>query len=199
MINTLKGKVTSLNKNQICIETDLGIGFSINTTCSEKFKINDSVKLFTYMHWNQEQGPSLYGFLKEEEKAIFELIISCSGIGPKMGISILSQIEPAILINAIQQESIKTLSSISGIGPKKAEQIVFQLKDKVSDLKNLDILNKSLSNHFDEVSQVLASLNYSKQEISSAFNYLNKNFDQQDFNFDELLRKSLSFLSKARI
>ena len=115
-----------------------------------------------------------------------------------MGQSILSQIEPAIFISAIKDENTKILSSINGIGLKKAEQLIFHLKDKVSDLKNLAIINKSLSTYFDEISQVLASLSYSKSEITAAFNYLNKNSEEQNFNFDELLRKSLSFLSKSR-
>ena len=198
MISYIRGTVKSIFNQKATIETDIGLGFEINLVKVDKLEKNQKTELFIYMHWNQENGPSLFGFLKEEEKAIFELIISCSGIGPKMGQSILSQIEPAIFISAIKDENTKILSSINGIGLKKAEQLIFHLKDKVSDLKNLAIINKSLSTYFDEISQVLASLSYSKSEITAAFNYLNKNSEEQNFNFDELLRKSLSFLSKSR-
>lgn len=198
MIGYLKGVITNLSSQKALIQTDSGIGFEINLVKTDKLAKDKPAEFFIYTHWNQENGPSLFGFFTQEEKAIFELVISCNGIGPKMGVSILSQIEPAIFVNAIKDGNTKILSSISGIGPKKAEQLVFHLKNKVSDLKNLDIINKSLANHFDEISQVLGSLNYSKTEITATFNYLNNNFEKYDFNFDELLRKSLSFLSKIR-
>ena len=198
MIGYLKGVITNLSSQKALIQTDSGIGFEINLVKTDKLAKDKPAEFFIYTHWNQENGPSLFGFFTQEEKAIFELVISCNGIGPKMGVSILSQIEPAIFVNAIKDGNTKILSSINGIGPKKAEQLVFHLKNKVSDLKNLDIINKSLANHFDEISQVLGSLNYSKTEITATFNYLNNNFEKYDFNFDELLRKSLSFLSKIR-
>jgi holliday junction DNA helicase RuvA len=198
MISFLKGAIASLSAHKATVQTDSGIGFEVHLIKTDSLKEKQQTELFIYTHWNQEQGPSLFGFFTQEERSIFELIISCSGIGPKMGISILSQIEPAILINAIKNENTKTLSSINGIGPKKAEQIIFQLKNKISDIKNLDVLNSALSNQFDEVAEVLNSLNYSKSEVYAAFNYLNKNFEKQNLNFDELLRKSLSFLSKTK-
>src|SRR3990167_1410961 len=198
MIGYLKGVITNLSSQKALIQTDSGIGFEINLVKTDKLAKDKPAEFFIYTHWNQENGPSLFGFFTQEEKAIFELVISCNGIGPKMGVSILSQIEPAIFVNAIKDGNTKILSSINGIGPKKAEQLVFHLKNKVSDLKNLDIINKSLANHFDEISQVLGSLNYSKTEITETFNYLNNNFEKYDFNFDELLRKSLSFLAKTR-
>ena len=88
----------------------------------------------TYMHWNQDNGPTLYGFNSILEKTVFLLIISCSGIGPKIGLAVLHHLEPATFVQAIIEENIKVLSSISGIGAKKAEQICVALKHKVAKL-----------------------------------------------------------------
>lgn len=197
MISYLKGKIQSINNGKATLITTSGIGFSLQIINGENIKQDDNAELFVYYNWNQEQGPTLFGFTKLQEKSIFELIIECQGIGPKMAASILNQIKPEVLIHAIAQNDKKTLSSINGIGPKKAEQIIFQLKDKIDRLKEtITFETCPIAKHFGTISQVLVSLNYSKPEISRALDHLGDSFKQEDVPFDELLRKSLSFLSK---
>ena len=65
--------------------------------------------LHTYLHWNQEQGPSIFGFASDIEREVFLLIISCSGIGPKIGLAVLAQIGSQSFIRAVQQEDIAGL------------------------------------------------------------------------------------------
>ncbi len=155
------------------------------------------------MHWNQEQGPSLFGFLSELEKTVFLLIISCSGIGPKIALAALGELTPAQFLQAIQEGNTKALSSVSGIGAKKAEQMILNLKDKVTKLiQTQGIIGTSDETNalaqWSNVTQVLQSLNYSKGEIEAAMRYIGKECAGRSLPFDELLRKALSFLSKSR-
>lgn len=197
MINYIKGTVHDIFDGVATVVTANGIGFGITLINGALIKPTDTVELTVYCHWNQENGPTLFGFTQPQEKNLFELVISCQGIGPKMAASILNQMKPEIFINAIAQSDTKTLSSLNGIGAKKAEQIIFQLKSKVPKLQESVIFKSSqMAQHFGTISEVLTSLNYSKQEVASTFDYLNSNFNNQDLAFDDVLRKSLSFLSK---
>ena len=118
MIATLSGIITVISEQYIVVE-QAGIGFELYVPTAGTFSLQQQITLQTYLHWNQESGPTLYGFNSTLEKVTFLLIISCSGIGPKIGLAILNQMEPAIFLQAILEENIKTLSSISGIGAKK--------------------------------------------------------------------------------
>lgn len=198
MISNIQGKILKVFNNTISIKTSSGVSFDLTVANPSDFKKDQEVEVETYMHWNQENGPSLFGFLTFKEKAIFEFILSCQGIGPKMAISIINQIQPDIFIGAIKENDTKTLSSINGIGPRKAEQIIMQLKNKVDQLETLGISASAtlISKHFKDLTDVLSSLNYSKEEITCTLKHLSDNFKGQELNFDSILRKSLSFLSK---
>jgi Holliday junction DNA helicase RuvA len=197
MFSYIKGKIKSVNEQTITIENN-NFGFEIFVPEISKFSKNQETELFLHLNWNQEQGPSLFGFETETQKSIFLLIISCSGIGPKMGINIMSQIGTEQFLEAVQSNDTKTLSSINGIGPKKAEQIVFSLSSKVGKLINsgIKIEGSQKFEHWKNLSDVLVSLNYSKPEIDKAMQYLRKNYTDKKYVFDELLRFSLGFLSK---
>lgn len=196
MIYTLSGLVKHTS-NQLVIIDVAGVGFGINVPSEHKYTKNSSVTLFTYMHFNPEQGPQLFGFETELEKTAFSYIISCSGIGPKIGLAVLNQLSAEQFLQAITIADYKALSSISGIGAKKAESMVLQLKDKISKLQFIPTTNASLSNiaAIKQVSQALDSLNYSRPEITMALEQI-KEQGLQSATFDEMLRKALSVLAK---
>lgn len=198
MIATIAGIITSINDQSIVIE-QAGIGFEIFIATIQNFNLHQQVTLQTYLHWNQESGPTLYGFNSILEKTTFLLIISCSGIGPKIGLAILNQMEPTIFLQAILEENIKTLSSISGIGAKKAEQISVALKHKVAkmlkDQPNLTASSQALGN-WKDLMETLSSLSYSPSEIKSVVNFLKENELDSGTPLSQLLRKSLAFLAK---
>jgi len=198
MIATIFGIITTIEEQNLIIE-QAGIGFEIFVTNAQNFKLQQQVTLQTYFHWNQENGPTLYGFHSTLEKTTFLLIISCSGIGPKIGLTILNQLEPAIFLQAILEENIKTLSSISGIGAKKAEQICVTLKHKVAKLlKNQPhvISSSSSLGVWKDLIDTLTSLSYSPTEIKSVMNFLKENNLDSTTPLNQLLRKSLTFLAK---
>lgn len=196
MIQLLKGSVASKSDNTITLLAN-SIGFAVQVPHPDTYEIGTPITLTIYMHWNQEQGPSLYGFTSEAEKKIFELIISCSGIGPRIGLAILSAMSPGEFITAIQNGNEAALSSVNGIGSKKAEQIIVSLKHKVAKLAlDADFRHETGSSIRHQVAEVLKSLNYSKSEIHAAMNYLQEPGVTDGATFDALMRKALSFLAK---
>lgn len=197
MIATISGIITSINEQSIVVE-QAGIGFELNVATPLSFSIQQQATIQTYMHWNQDNGPTLYGFNSSIEKTVFLLIISCSGIGPKIGLAVLNHLDPATFLQAIIEENIKVISSINGIGAKKAEQICVALKHKVAkllkDQPTLTATSASLSN-WKDLTDTLTSLGYSPTEIKSATNFLKENSVDATTPFSNILRKSLAFLA----
>lgn len=197
MIQTISGVVTAQQESLLTVDVGtMGLGVTVPT--STEVAVGKPIALFVYMHWNQEQGPSLFGFATELDKTVFLLIISCSGIGPKLAMAVISQLGGSVFVQAVEQGDEKLLSSISGVGAKKAEQMIVQLKHKVAKLIKAGVKFEGAA-HISEihnVSQVLQSLNYSRREIDVAIDWLRDQQDGTQVPFDTLLRRALSYLSK---
>lgn len=196
MINSLQGKVVAIHDQSVVLDIN-GIGFELFLPDVTKVQYNQTIALHTHLHWNQENGPSLFGFITPEEKTIFILVTKCPGIGPKLALAILHHCPINTFLKAIQTNDITTLHDIPGIGRKKAEQLVVELKDKVAKLIEQGFSVEQDLAHWKELTQVLNSLNYSKTEIANALDFI-KMEPMQQATFDQLLRKSLSYLAKRR-
>lgn len=198
MLSSICGEVLSVEQNQVEIEVkSLGLAFNLLVPMAAKFRLHAPVRLFTYLHWNQEQGPTLFGFEEAAQRKIFMAAIGCTGVGPKMALAILEQLGVSGLITAVSQQDLKQLSSVSGIGPKKAEQIIVQLKHKLDKLiESSDFANLAGFAHFNQVRSVLLSLSYSNTEVVQALDYLKQIDLGQGAGFDLALRQALSFLAK---
>lgn len=197
MIATISGIITTINEQSIIVE-QAGIGFELSVATPFSFTLNQQVSLQTYLHWHQENGPTLFGFNSFIEKTVFLLIVSCSGIGPKIGLAILNQLEPATFLQAIIEENLQILSSISGIGVKKAEQIAVALKHKVAKLlKEQPILttNSTSLSAWKDLNDTLTSLGYNGSEIKSVTTFLKESNVDATTPFSTILRKSLAFLA----
>lgn len=133
MIGFLKGKILSLSPEAALIETGSGIGFEVLVTGAayESLAGKNEGELFTYMQ-TREDGVSLFGFSCVEEKEMFLKLISVSGVGPKLGISVLSSMKAGDVAAAIAMNDIKRLSTVKGMGKKTAERIILELREKVS-------------------------------------------------------------------
>lgn len=197
MIYTVTGVVKAQYDQSLLIEAG-PFGFLIQVPQGSGFQVGTTVMLQTYLHWNQEQGPTLFGFASDTEREVFLLIISCSGVGPKIGLAVLAQIGSQSFIRAIQQEDVAALSKVSGIGAKKAEQIIVQLKHKVANLIKLGIQLDDGGDieSWHTIGEVLESLNYSRNEINLAMKHLKQEYPNTQLPFDQLMRHALSFLSK---
>jgi len=199
MIEHISGKILSKQKNSITVSIG-PIGLTIQSATPEIFMLNETITLFTHMHWNQEQGPTLFGFTNELERQVFLLVIGCSGIGPKIGLAVLRDLGAEPFLQAIQIDDEKTLATVGGLGPKKVEQMVVQLKRKVATLikSGIVIENKHSLTDWQQVSDVLTSLNYSRSEITRAMKFLSETYSNTNTPFNGLIRHALSFLTKSR-
>lgn len=199
MINFIQGTVkeNNLDYQVLAVSENFWLSISVPLNCRQT--VGKFVGLHTYMHWSQENGPTLFGFSSSETKLVFCLLIECNGIGPKAALSILNQIESQDLIKAIFEKDSKRLSQLNGIGQKKSEQIILSLSSKVIKLINDKVLNLSSisKSYFSDLNLVLVSLSYSRLEIDDSLEYL-RNLENPPQVFDEALRKALSFLTKSK-
>ncbi|MDE7454129.1 MAG: Holliday junction branch migration protein RuvA [Clostridia bacterium] len=133
MIGYIKGKILSLTPECALIETAGGIGFEVNCSGSAFSSLagKSEGELYTYLQVS-ENGTALYGFSSQEEKSMFLKLISVSGVGPKMGIAVLSGLSSGELAAAIATQDVKRLSAVKGLGKKTAERIILELREKVS-------------------------------------------------------------------
>jgi holliday junction DNA helicase RuvA len=200
MMNHINGKVISIINSIVIVEVG-GFGLTLSMPHPGSLAVGKTAQIAVYLHWNQENGPSLYGFCSELEKIVFNLIISCSGIGPKIGLAVLGSLSASQFLAAVREHDIKTLSSVNGIGSKKAEQMLVTLRHKVAKLYASGAIMAGEENgsaHWKDLSDALGSLNYSRAEIQQALAYLHESSVGKDMQFDQLLRTALSYLSQKR-
>jgi holliday junction DNA helicase RuvA len=127
----LKGQITYKTPTYIYVECQ-GVGYHVNISLFTYSKLEnlDSVKILTYLHVKEDEQ-SLYGFFDNEERVLFILLLSVSGIGVNTARVILSYMSPEEVKTAIIQENAFALGKVKGIGPKTAKRIILDLKEKV--------------------------------------------------------------------
>lgn len=193
MIGFLKGKIISAKPTQIILDVN-GVGYLVNISISTFEKISDQNEISLFIHTHvREDALSLYGFYTEAEKEMFELLISISGIGPKVALSILSGITVDELQNAIQTENVSRLVSVPGVGRKTAERVVLELKSKVGFIetavsKGIDYTVKQ------EAVLALTTLGYNQKVAEKVVRDLLT--EDPSITLEDLIRKSLSELNK---
>jgi Holliday junction DNA helicase RuvA len=135
MISELRGSLLRRSPAGVVVDVG-GIGFSMLVPLSTFRELGDEgsdVHLFTYLHV-REDALDLFAFLTEAERSIFRALISVSGIGPKLGLAVLSGLSPDVFHRAVVEEDMGLLTSISGIGKKTAQRMIVELKDRFSGL-----------------------------------------------------------------
>jgi len=160
MIGYLEGEIKYASKGKIILFAN-GIGFTVFIPGNLSFLEKDSAKLFIHTHL-REDNLSLFGFATATDLDLFELLISVSGVGPKIGLAILTTTGSENVIKAIESSNLSFFTSISGVGKKTAQKIILDLKSKVGrgeiNLKNLEGSS--------EIIDSLISLGFQKQEIA---------------------------------
>ena len=135
MIAHLRGRLFSKTPNQLIVDCN-GVGYEVTisiATFSELPAEGAEVALYIHTHVRDDQF-ALFGFAGTQEKRLFERLLTISGIGPKLAITVLSGISPERLVAAIRGGDHATLTRIPGIGKKTAERVVLELKDKLEDM-----------------------------------------------------------------
>ncbi len=197
MIDYLAGVIKNVREKSITVLIG-GLGLSVLVPKASGYVQDQSVELYTYLHWNQEHGFSLLGFSSELERSVFLMIIDCPKIGPSIALNILTQVSAGAFLKLISAQNEKGLSSLNGIGPKKAEQLIVELKHKVTKLLASGDVTAEEQQSFVEwhnVSEVLTSLNYSKPEIGKTMTYLAAKHQGQNCSLDQLIRSALAYLA----
>jgi holliday junction DNA helicase RuvA len=196
MIAHLRGKLLSKHPNQAIVET-AGVGYDVTIsvpTFSDLPAIGGEVALHIHTHV-REDALALYGFLKSSEKFLFEKLITVSGIGPKLAITILSGMAADEMVGAIRGNDVAKLTRIPGIGKKTAERMVLELRDKLPEVGAAIVPSAPTMNADEEdVLSALLNLGYQRAAAEKALAIATKNGKGQ--SFDALFREALAGLSR---
>lgn len=161
MISTLSGKVSEKLADIVVIDVD-GVGYGIFATVEDqgKLKLGEENKVYVYEHI-RENSHDLFGFTTQDTKFLFEQLINVNGVGPKMGLNILSSGTAAEVRAAIANGDVKFIQAANGVGKKVAERVVVDLKDKVGLTSSADgIFTSGATSSADEAVQALVALGY---------------------------------------
>lgn len=193
MIAHLRGRLLSKHPNQAVVEAG-GVGYEVNIsipTFSTLPAVGADVAMFIHTHV-REDALSLFGFLRAEEKQLFEKLISVSGIGPRLAITILSGMAADQMVAAIKGNNVALLTRIPGIGKKTAERMVLELRDKL-DAFGVPAAAAAASPVEEDVLSALVNLGYQRPLAERALARLGNPTNE---NFDGLFRKALAALAK---
>ncbi len=192
MIGYLTGKIISSKPTQILIDVN-GVGYSVNISINTFEKIAEKEIVSLFIHTSvKEDSITLFGFFTQSEKEMFELLISISGIGPKLGLGILSGIMVDDLIYAISNGNVSRLIAIPGIGRKTAERVVLELKNKVNYIKPDGFIKETSAK--DEAIAALTTLGYQRQVAEKIVRDLL--VENPNYPLEELIKKALAGLNK---
>ncbi len=194
MIGFVKGKILSLTPETALIETASGIGFEVLVTGSAYNALagKKEGEVFTYLQV-REDGVSLFGFSSVEEKEMFLKLVSVSGVGPKLGITVLSSMTAGDVAAAIATNDIKRLSTAKGMGKKTAERIILELREKVtanvsSSLASGEPVPVTLSGGDEDAVVALMTLGFTRAESIKA---IARARDKGAKDIEEIIRLAL--------
>jgi Holliday junction DNA helicase RuvA len=193
MIAHLRGKLIARRPNQVIVET-AGVGYDVTISVpafSELPPLGSEVSLHIHTHVREDQI-ALYGFLRLEEKHLFEKLITVSGIGPKLAVTILSGMPADDMTGAIRGNDVARLTKIPGIGRKTAERMVLELRDKLPPAGPDQVhVVPSLSGVQEDVLSALVNLGYQRAVAEKAVAAAEK-----DASFEAMFRAAMAVISK---
>jgi Holliday junction DNA helicase RuvA len=191
MIASIEGTLRAIGKGSVVVEVG-GIGLRVHvpdTFLDGCGPAGSTVSLRTHLHVREDEL-TLYGCATEDELGLFELLLTVSGIGPRVALAVLSALSPDQIRQAIAAEQSSLLSSVPGIGAKTAEKIIFNLKDKIRAPAVMPVPVLQISDVDSEVIAALTGLGYSVVEAQTALQHIPPDADQ----VEERLRAALAYL-----
>ena len=201
MIAYVNGILENLDEGNAVIDVGgVGINVGISGSTMDRMPgIGETVKLYTYTSV-REDAFNLFGFLSRDELSLFKMLITVSGIGPKVGLSILSVMMPDDLRFAIMAGDSRTISKAPGVGKKTAERIVLELKDKIKVTEEdmtggaaaiADDFDGDASSARDEAVAALVALGYNSSDAMKAVRKVMKSNDGAFLDTEAILKLSL--------
>ena len=193
MIGRLKGNVVDILDNVVLLDVN-GIGYEIEVTSTTltNLQVSDTETIIFTDFVVREDAHSLYGFANQEERDLFRNLIKVNGIGPKLGLTILSSIGPERFIAYVSERDVTAITSIPGVGKKTAERLVLDLKDKlVNGFHTVVPMSLAGNESFQEAKLALVSLGYKPTEASKVLEQIYN----EDQAVEELIRAALQRLA----
>lgn len=197
MISQLRGTLLEKAPPQLILDVN-GVGYEINAPMSTFYKLPDihqEITLLTHFIV-REDAHLLYGFFTQEERLLFRTLLKVNGVGPRLGLTILSSIEPDDFVKCIVHNDSASLVRVPGIGKKTAERLIIEMRDKLSTWNEsssieLNIFSKTEGNSRNQIIQdavsALISLGYKPQEASRAVSKV----DDGALSSEEIIRRAL--------
>jgi len=198
MIAFLKGYIEEKREGIVILDVS-GVGYEVEISSITQEQLESAgseVKLLIYHHIT-DSDQRLFGFFSTDEKALFEKLITVKGVGPKLGLTILSGLPADQLIGAITNAEAATLSKVPGIGKKTAERIIVELKDKLAEYAasaGVTPTSSSESGVMGEAISALEALGFKKKESEQAVLKALKNSGSE--NASIVIKKALASLNK---
>ena len=190
MITHLKGKLVEKSPTNVVIEVN-GIGYWVNISLTTFSQIpdNENIKLYTHLQI-KEDSHSLYGFYSKNEREIFRLLISVSGVGTSTARTMLSSLDPQQVVEAISTNNVSIVQSVKGIGSKTAQRLIIELRDKILKIYDLDETYVNSNNTTrEEALSALEVLGINKKSSERLVDNIIK--ENQDISVEEIIKETL--------
>lgn len=175
-----------------------GVGYRCQTTTNTQRNLKLNTKVTLYTHLNvREDAMELFGFYSQTELSTFRTLIGVSGVGPKMALSILSELSPEQVIMAVSASDVKSLTRASGVGPKLAQRIILELKDKLKSFATSDMTVETKGSVIADTGNIskavgaLAVLGYSAADVTPVLSQLDPGL-----SVEELISKTLKRMGR---
>lgn len=195
MIAHLRGILFSKSPGQAVVEAG-GVGYDVTISVPTFTALpREGVEVAFYIHTHvREDSLALFGFLERDEKRLFERLITVSGVGPKLAVTILSGLNPERTVTAIRAQDHATLTRIPGVGKKLAERLVVELKEKLEDFAVAPAPALAAVPAAADVLSALENLGYARAAAQKAIETAAAKDKGAGNNFDELFRGALKVI-----
>lgn len=197
MISLINGTVRSISLDKAIVEVGgVGLSLSITQKTSAQLNLGVAAQFFTSLVV-REDSLTLFGFLEDAERVLFELVQTVSGIGPKVALSIVSALSPSQLAVAVAQEDISAIEKVPGIGRKGAQRLILELKGKLSDFGTSTKSTHHQPAWREQLTSALVSLGFSAKDSDVAISQVvsrlaEDGIDAQNLELSDLLKRALS-------
>jgi Holliday junction DNA helicase RuvA len=197
MISLINGTVRSISLDKAIVEVGgVGLSLSITQKTSSQLNLGVAAQFFTTLVV-REDSLTLFGFLEDGERVLFELVQTVSGIGPKVALSIVSALSPSQLAIAVAQEDISAIEKVPGIGRKGAQRLILELKGKLSDFGTSTKSTHHQPAWREQLTSALVSLGFNAKDSDLAISQVvsrlaEDGIDAQTLELSDLLKRALS-------
>ena len=194
MIGSLRGSVLErLDDGRVLVEVG-GVGYLVTVTPRTLAELEPTSPVFLYIHHHiREDAQMLFGFLRRDERAAFDILVATHGIGPALAVAILGTHSPTALVDIVAGNDLGALTLVPGVGKKTAERLLVELRNRLN-LPMLDPLSSgSGSSAVGDVREALAGLGYASEEIREAMREVPESASAED-----MLRDALRLLGVRR-